>query len=154
MEGTSYNSIKYFEASLFDLADTPPTRGMKDLGTLPFLRSPPFPDPANGKPGPSQGKPSMQCLHSPERKRVELGEANALLPSHHHAAPSLANLAINPKANSPTKLYTPGNTSSCTLVHTKEHSPNYESTTDTRKRSGFRMVLNKMFKPRNPAKPM
>jgi hypothetical protein len=153
MEGSSYNSIKFFEASLFELADTPPTCRKKDLGTLPFLRPPPFPGPANGKPGPSPGKPTMQSLHSPERKRVELSEANALLPSHHHAAPSQANPAINPKANSPAKLYTPGNIAGCTLEHTKEPSPNYEPTTDTRKKSGFIVVLNKMFKPRNPAKP-
>jgi hypothetical protein len=76
-----------------------------------------------------------------------------LLSSHHHAAPSLANPAINPKANSPAKLYTPGNIASCTSVHTKEPSPDYEPSIDIRKKSGFRVVLNKMFKPRNPAKP-
>jgi hypothetical protein len=153
MEGSSYNSIKYFEASLFDSAPTPPTSRLNKLEALPILRPPPDPDPANGKPSPAQGKPSRQSLHSLGRKGVEHGEANAWLPSHQQAVPNPANQAINPKANSLTHLSTSDNTPSCTLLHTKEPSPNYEFTTYTRKKSGFRVVLNKMFKPRNPAKP-
>jgi hypothetical protein len=125
MEGSSYNSIKYFEASLFDLAPTPTTRRPKNLETLPNLRPPPDPDPANGKLGPTNGKPARQSLHSLEEKRVE------------HTG------AI-------------GNTPDCTLLHTKyKQGPHYEASTNAKpgKKSGFKMVLDKMFKPRNPAKP-
>jgi hypothetical protein len=125
MEGSSYNSIKYFEASLFDLAPTPSTSRPKNLETLPNLRPPPDPDPANGKLGPAHGKPARQSLHSLEKKRVEHTGAT-------------------------------GNTPDCTLLHTKyKQGPHYEASTDAKpeKKSGFKMVLDKMFKPRNPAKP-